>query len=295
MGSDTSQGGVRPDTRTESGTGMATETDVDVQAAVADEEQAAAASDAVDLTNKSVVKATVLLTELGRHRKGITVTELAQAAGMTRPTAFRLLLSLEQTGFVDRVDNRYMLGWQMARLGRLADPYTGAVARIQPILDECATTLNETISFAMVRSETTYDVIAEASGSRYLNASHLYVGGNYPAHASATGKLLLSELTDDEIAASLPDKLESFTTRTITNRKALLKEIRDVRSNGYAVIDEELEEGLFAVAYPVRDDADALIGVLAAQGPVQRFRSEKLQEAIEALRQAAAEVAKALS
>jgi DNA-binding IclR family transcriptional regulator len=272
---------------------VAAETDVDVQAATGDEEQAA--GETVDLTNKSVVKATVLLSELGRHRHGITVTELSQAVGMTRPTAFRLLLSLEQTGFVDRVDNRYLLGWQMARLGRLADPYTGAVARIQPILDEYAAKLNETISFAMVRSDTSYDVIAEASGSRFLNVSQLYVGGNYPAHASATGKLLLSELSDNEIAARLPEKLEPYTDRTITTRKALLREIKQVREQGYAVIDEELEVGLFAAAYPVRDTAGGLIGVLAVMGPAQRLNSGNLPEAINKLRQAAVEVAKALS
>ena len=258
-------------------------------------DEAPAADESVDLTNKSVIKATVLLSELGRHRQGITVTELAQVVGMTRPTAFRLLLSLEQTGFVDRVDNRYMLGWQVARLGRIADPHTGAVARIQPVLDEYAAKLNETISFAMVRSETSYDVIAEASGSRYLNASHLYVGGNYAAHASATGKLLLSELSDDDIAATLPEELESYTACTITNRKALLKEIRQVREQGYAIIDEELEEGLFAAAYPVRDSIGGLIGVLAVQGPVQRLKSDRLPRAVDLLRQAAADVAKALS
>jgi DNA-binding IclR family transcriptional regulator len=267
-------------------------------AAEADEARgpdATAADESADLTNKSVIKATVLLSELGRHRQGITVTELAQAVGMTRPTAFRLLLSLEQTGFVDRVDNRYLLGWQVARLGRLADPYTGAVARIQPILDEYAAKLKETVSFAMVRSGTSYDVIAEASGSRYLNATHLYVGGNYPAHASATGKLLLSELSDDDIAATLPEKLESYTDRTITNRKALLQEIRQVREQGYGVIDEELEEGLFAVAYPVRDASNGLIGVLAAQGPAQRLKSDRLPGVIDLLHKAADEVAKVLS
>ena len=116
------------------------------------------------MTNKSVIKATVLLKELGNHRQGITVTELAQAVGMTQPTAFRLLLSLEQTGFVERADNSYMLGWQVARLGRLADPYAGAVARIQPALDEYAVRLNETFSFVMVRGDWDHQVIAEASG-----------------------------------------------------------------------------------------------------------------------------------
>jgi len=276
---------------TEPGADVATETGVDVQA-VGDVDSASVESG--DLTNKSVVKATVLLSELGRHRKGITVTELAQAVGMTRPTAFRLLLSLEQTGFVDRVDNRYLLGWQMARLGRLADPYTGAVARIQPILDEYAVKLNETISFAMIRDETSYDVIAEASGSRYLNASQLYVGGTYPAHASATGKLLLAELADEDIDAALPEKLESLTSRTITSRKVLLREIRQVREQGYSVIDEELEEGLFAAAYPVRDGVGGLVGVLAVQGPVQRLKSDSLPDTINLLRQAATDVAKAL-
>ncbi|MBT2515691.1 IclR family transcriptional regulator [Arthrobacter sp. ISL-30] len=259
------------------------------------EGDASASEESIDLTNKSVVKATVLLRELGRHRHGITVTEIAQAVKMTRPTAFRLLLSLEQTGFVDRVDNRYMLGWQMARLGRLADPFTGAVARIQPVLDEYAGKLNETLSFAIMRGETSYDVIAEASASRYLNASHLYVGGTYPVHASATGKLLLSELSDDKISELLPKKLESYTAQTITSRDALLKELRQIREQGYAILDDELEEGLYAVACPVRDGAGVLVGVLAVQGPVQRLKSERLPSTIDQLRQAADEVAKALA
>lgn len=73
--------------------------------APADDEEATS-QEPFELTNKSVIKATVLLKELGNHRQGITVTELAQIGEMTRPTAFRLLLSLEQTGFVERADNR---------------------------------------------------------------------------------------------------------------------------------------------------------------------------------------------
>jgi len=262
------------------------------QAVPADE--APASQEPADLINKSVVKATVLLSELGRHRQGITVAELAQAVGMTRPTAFRLLLSLEQTGFVDRVDNRYMLGWQMARLGRLADPYTGAVARIQPILDECAGKLNETLTFVMVRGETDHEVIAEASGSRYLT-SNQYLGGTYPLHASATGKLILAELSDDKIAAILPRKLESYTAHTLTSRDALLKELQQIRKQGYAVIEDELEEGLFAAGCPVRDPAGVLIGILTVNGPTQRLKSDRLAETVAQVRRTADEIAKVLA
>ncbi|VXB91421.1 IclR family transcriptional regulator [Arthrobacter sp. 9AX] len=264
---------------------------MDVQAAADGGE--AAGDETADLTNKSVIKATVLLSELGRHRAGITVTELAQAVGMTRPTAFRLLLSLEQTGFVDRVDNRYTLGWEMARLGRLADPHTGAVARVQPILDDYAARLNETVNLAMVRDALTYDVIAEASGSRHLNVT-MYVGETYPIHASATGKLMLAEMGDDEVAQALPKKLEAFTPKTITRRDELIQELHKIRHQGYSVLDNELEEGLFVVAFPVRDVAGALVGTVSVNGPEQRLKSDSLPATIDQLRLAGKDIAKAL-
>ncbi|MGO4584634.1 IclR family transcriptional regulator [Arthrobacter sp. 2RAF6] len=248
-----------------------------------------------DLANKSVIKATVLLKELGHHRQGITVTELAQSGEMTRPTAFRLLLSLEQTGFVQRMDNRYLLGWQVARLGRLADPHAGAVVRIQPTLDKYAAKCNETFSFVMVHGEGDHQVIAEALGSRYLSVSHQYLGGIYPLHASATGKLILAEQSDEKIAAELPETLDSHTTDTITSRDALLRELGKIREQGYAILDNELEEGLLAVGFPVRDSAGELIGVVTINGPTQRLKSDRLPETIDKLRQAAEELAKALA
>lgn len=260
---------------------------------VGDEEPGAA--EPLDLTNKSVIKATVLLSELGRHRQGITVTELAHAVGMTRPTAFRLLLSLEQSGFVARVDNRYMLGWQMARLGRLADPYAGVVSRIQPLLNECASRFNETITFVMVTGEASYDVVAEASASRFLNASAMWVGRTYPMHASAAGKVVLAELSDEKVVAALPKRLESYTSKTITRRDALLEELRRVREQGYAILDDELEEGLFVIACPVRDSAGQLLGALTVNGPTQRIKADDLGSLAAKLQQAADKVAAALA
>lgn len=247
-----------------------------------------------DLINKSVVKATVLLSELARHRNGITSTEAAEAVKMTRPTAFRLLLTLEQTGFVDRVDNRYTLGWQIARLGRLADPYSGAVARVQPVMDEYAAKLNETLGFAMLRGELEFDLVAEASGSRMLNVSHHYVGGSWPLHASATGKILLAELDQNKVDAALPEKLQAYTAKTITSRKALFRELELIRQQGYALLDSELEEELFVIGCPVRDAAGALVGVLTVNGPTQRMKSDQLPRTLETALQAAKDISKAL-
>lgn len=252
------------------------------------------APDTPDLTNKSVIKATVLLRELGRHKSGITVTELSQAVQMTRPTAFRLLLSLEQTGFVDRIDNRYLLGWELARLGRLADPHTGLVARIQPALNELAAELNETIGFAVVTDELDFDMIAEANGSRMLNVSQEYIGHRYPLHASASGKIILAELTNDRVTAVLPEKLEAYTRQTITNRAELTTELHDVRRQGYSTLDNELEEGLFAVGCPVRDVTGQLIGILTVNGPVQRMKTGRLPAIVDRMKEAANTVCKSM-
>lgn len=252
------------------------------------------AQEPTDLTNKSVIKAGALLRELGRHPRGITVTELAQAVRMTRPTAFRLLLTLEQIGFVDRDDNLYTLGFEIARLGRLADPVSGLAARLQPILDELATDLNESIGFAIVNGDLDYDLVAESFGSRILNVPQQYIGRKYPLHASATGKILLAEVSDERIAEVLPDVLESFTRHTITLRSDLIREIHEVRTQGYATLDNELEEGLFTVGCAVREASGALMGVITASGPGERLRTGRLPATVERLRQAADDIAKAI-
>lgn len=260
-----------------------------------DEASTNEAAETPDLTNKSVVKATMLLSELGRHLEGITVTELAQRVGMTRPTAFRLLLSLEQTGFVERSDNKYTLGWEIARLGRLADPHQGIISRVQATLDALAGQLNETVSYAVVNGETDFDVIAEASGSRLLSVTHEYVGQRFPLHASATGKLLLAELPEDRVEALLPETLPALTRFTITDRGRFIEDLREVAIQGYATLDNELEEGLFSVAVPVRDEEGRLIGVLTVNGPDQRMKSGRLPRIVERLRQVAEDISKTLT
>lgn len=252
------------------------------------------AAEAPDLNNKSVIKAMTLLNELGRHPKGITVTELAHCVGMSRPTAFRLLLSLEQTGFVERFDNRYKLGWKIARLGRLVDPHSGIIGRVKPFIEHLAEQINEMIGYAVVNGDADFDLIAEASADRLLSLSQGYVGRDFPLHASATGKLILASLSDDKIIAMLPRTLPRMASKTITNRADLIRALKDVRDQGYATVDDELEESLFALAVPVLDNAGRFIGVLAATGPTQRMKSRPLSEVVDQLRDTALHIARSL-
>jgi DNA-binding IclR family transcriptional regulator len=241
------------------------------------------AAEPAELTNKSVTKAVRLLRELAAQpRSGATVSTLAKAVGISRPTVFRLLYSLERTGLVDRIDNNYLLGWELTRLGRLADPYSGLVARAQPLLQELADKFNESASMSVPNAHDGVDLIAEAFGSHYVGiasqmSQHL-VGQRWPLHASSTGKVLLADMP--EALALLPEKLEAYTAHTITDRATLLRELQQIREQGFGVIDNELEEGLLSVSRPVRDSAGNMVAILTLTGPRYRFGRDRVPEAL---------------
>ncbi|MBJ9985859.1 IclR family transcriptional regulator [Acinetobacter sp. S40] len=242
-----------------------------------------------ELINKSVIKATVILNKLGQYPQGITVTELAHDVHMSRPTTFRLLYSLEQTGFVERYDNKYMLGWKIARLGRLADPHSGIVNLIQPMVQEFANHLNELISYAVVNGEGDFDLILEVSGSRWY-ALQSGIKQDLPLHASVTGKVILAELSDDKVESLLPEKLPALASRTIKDRGEFIRHLQQVRVQEFAIIDDELEDGLFGVGIAVRDHTGKLIGVLAAAGPKQRILSQSIVHIVSQLQNLAKEI-----
>ncbi|GAA0521622.1 IclR family transcriptional regulator [Saccharopolyspora subtropica] len=257
------------------------------------------ASEPAELLNKSVLKAVRLLRELAIQQKsGATASTLAKAVGLSRPTAFRLLTSLERVGMVDRIGNHYVLGWELARLGQKADPYAGLVARVQPYLQELADEFNESITLSAVNSADRLDLVAEAQGSHVVGATSSslarMVGQQYPLHASSSGKVLLSELPIERVNELLPAELEAFTPHTITDRDVLFRELEHVREQGYAVIDNELEEGLIALSCPIRDSGGALVAVINLNAPRYRFGRDRIPQAVSRLRAAADQMTSAL-
>src|SRR3954447_23134776 len=97
-------------------------------------------------SNRSVNRAGQLLRRVARFPAGATASELASVSGLSRPTAFRLLTTLEENGLLDRIEGRYVLGGEMARLGDLADPKAGVSQRLNPIMQATADALGETVT-----------------------------------------------------------------------------------------------------------------------------------------------------
>lgn len=253
------------------------------------------ADSAPEMLNRSVLRALKLLTEVGKRPEGGTVTELAAATELARPTTFRLLQTLDHAGFLVRADSVYSLGWQVARLGRLADPHGGILSRVQVTLDSLVAEVNETVAYSVVTGPTKFDLIAEAQSSHFITPSQGYMGYQLPLHASASGKVLLADLPEEEALVLLPEELEKFTRFTITDRQFLIQQLAEIRAVGYATLDSELEEGLYGLAVGVRDDAENLIGVLAVSGLDQRMKAASPYSYVDKLKQAATEISEALT
>ncbi|HKU12378.1 MAG TPA: IclR family transcriptional regulator [Sinomonas sp.] len=227
--------------------------------------------------NRSVTRAISILRALAASGTPLTVTDVAKKIGLARATTFRLLMTLEEEGIVDRQDTLYSLGWNLARIAQSVDPASGLVPRIKDILDQFADEVGETVTFSLRHGLYDLDLVLQSSPRLLgMTMSEMY-GMRWPHHASATGKLLLAELTPEQLRMALGDHLEALTAATITDYEDLAQELKLVRERGWASTVEELEDGVIAFGAPVRDSVGAFVGAVSVVGPRHRMENEEKQ------------------
>ncbi|MBT8162092.1 MULTISPECIES: IclR family transcriptional regulator [Arthrobacter] len=226
-------------------------------------------------SNRSVARAISVLRALAASPKGTTATEVAKMVNLPRPTVFRLLLTLEEEGFVDRTDTLFSLGWDLARVASAVDPSAGLVARVRDTVHTLAEQLGETVTLSLRQGLFEYElVLQDAPRSIGVTMSDMR-GMRWPHYASATGKLLLAELTPEQVRSVLGTDLPKLAANTITDLGQLQTEIERVRIQGWAMIDDELEDGIVAIAVPLRDNVGQLFAALAMVAPKHRIDGEE--------------------
>lgn len=191
-----------------------------------------------------------------------TVTQVAERACITRAAARRFLLTLEELGYAaSSVDGRYSLTPQVLELGyaylsSLALPEV-AMPHLQALVDE----VHESSSVSVLDgADVVY--VARVPAGRIMTVS-INVGTRFPAHATSMGRVLLAGLTDDRLDEVLRSAdLKRLTAATITNVGALRAEIERVRTQGFALVDQELEAGLCSVAAPVHGPAGDVVAAV---------------------------------
>ena len=239
---------------------------------------------------QSVDRAITVLEILARDGHA-GVSDVAAEIGVHKSTAFRLLAALEERDLVEQNTDRgkYQLAFGILRLASAIPTRIDMARQAQPVLDDLAANLDETINLAVVREQ--YAVNVQQARSSAAVASQNWVGQLTPLHATSSGKILLAYMPDQQ-RDSILDKagLPALTEMTITSRQALLKQLDEIRETGFATTFEELEVGLNAAAVPVRDHTGAVVGALSASGPAYRFDAERITGATDDLREAGSRI-----
>jgi DNA-binding IclR family transcriptional regulator len=238
---------------------------------------------------QSVDRAVSVLEILARGSAG--VSEVATQLGVHKSTAFRLLTALEDRELVEQAQNRgkYRLGFGVLRLASAVVGRLDLTRQGRSVCEQLAAELGETVNIAVRRSHFVVN-IDQARGPTSVGA-HNWVGELTPLHATSTGKILLAFMEPEERRALLDSAgMPRFTARTITSLDELNEQVEKAARDGYASAFEELEDGLNAIAAPVRDHTGAVVAALTVSGPAYRFDGQTLRDAAPVVIRAAAAI-----
>lgn len=240
---------------------------------------------------QSVDRALRVLEILARRGEA-GVSEIARELDVHASTASRLVASLLGHELVEYRGRRskYRLGVGILRLAGATAGHLDLSVQAQPVCDALAAELDATTNVAIFNSGVAINVCQAQPATAV--ATQNWVGQRTVPHATSSGKVLLAYMPDEEREALLEGPLTRFTPQTITSTDELRRELRTVRENGCAQACEEYEEGLNALAAPVRAHDGTVVAAISASGPAYRLSKEQFPHVCEAVIRAGAEVSR---
>ena len=243
---------------------------------------------------QSLDRGLAVIRAFGPDRERLSLSEVARATGLTRAAARRFLLTLVKLGYMRSDGREFSLRPRVLELGYaylsgLALPEVAA-----PHLEELVAKLHESSSISILDGHHVV-YVARVPTKRIMTVA-ISVGTRFPAFATSMGRVLLAAMSDADLDRYLSEAtFEPLTNRTVTDPDRLRVIIHEVARQGYAIVDQELEEGLRAVAAPIRGAADigaAAINVSAHASRVSlaTMRAELLPTLLETARQIEADL-----
>jgi IclR family pca regulon transcriptional regulator len=218
----------------------------------------------------------------------LTLSEVARVAGLTRASARRFLRTLAELGYVRSNGRLFALRPRVLELGYAYLSSLSLHEVAQPHLERLVSLLRESSSVSVLDAD---DVVYVARvPTRRIMTITISVGTRFPAYATSMGRVLLAGQSDEWLDGYFATvELRRLTARTVTDAPALRAELLQVREQGWAFVDEELEEGLRAIAAPINDLSGRVIAAVNVSSPVSRgsadlVRSEFLPHLLAAAR-----------
>jgi len=225
----------------------------------------------------------------------MSVQQASAELGVAPSTAHRLLAMLRHRGFVEQdLDTRaYRAGQALTEVGLSALQELDFRRVARPQLEQLVAELDETAHLTVLRG-TNVLFVDGVESSRILRAA-ARIGHSLPAHATASGNVMLAMLPDVTLLELYPqERLERMTRRTVASRRTLLRRLAEIRERGYAVNDGESEDDVVAVAAAICASDGAVRGAVTIAGPATRFGPEAAVRAARAVLATAATVGEAL-
>ena len=236
----------------------------------------------------------VSVVEALAEEPGQGVTGLAERLGLTKSLVFRILRTLEGRGVVVREPGRaeYSLGFRMSLLGERAARQDGLLFAAQPIMDDLQDATGENVNL-VVRDGTRTMVIATREG-RHSMRLFAHAGRHGPLHAGGGSQLLLAFAPIELREAVLAAPLKRYTPRTITEPAALARRLDRIAEQGWNIAQDDLDEGAFSVAAPIRGIGNEVVAAISVAGPVARLDEERRHRNLAAAWEAAERISRSL-
>lgn len=222
----------------------------------------------------SILRAYNVLKCFSGGKTHFKISDLARQLHLDRSTTYRILLSLEKCGLVEkeRKTGEFSLGIAAFEIGNTYLRKTDLIRVSKPIMMDLALKVQETVHLAVL-SGTEIVYVDKVDSPRAVGMMSK-IGQRAPVHCTALGKVLLAFQTEDELSRIIGEiRLKSFTRNTITSKSKLMEELREVGKQGYALDRREHEEGIECIGAPIRDHLGDIIAALSISGPQQKLNT----------------------
>ena len=207
----------------------------------------------------------------------LTLSEVSRSAELTRATARRILHTFVDLGYMSTDGKRFGLRPKTLEIGYSYLSSMGLPAIAQPHLEKLTERAMESSSVAVMDGS---DIIYVARvAKRSIMTVAINVGTRFPAYATSLGRVLLANLEPAELDAYLQaTTIRQFTPHTKTDKKSLMHEFERVREQGWALVDQELEEGLRSIAAPLHDRSGKVVASVNVSASSQRGSADEVVE-----------------
>lgn len=238
---------------------------------------------------KTLAKGLIVLEALIQRREPCGVSDLAVALGMSKSNAHRLLNTLVETGFVHSVDGRYSASLKVWELGTKVIKGFDVRDLARPAMVRLVRETSESCRLTVLDLKSLEVVYIDKLDSPQDVRTFSEIGGRAPAHCTSSGKVLLA-YQDEQYVRRMARKLKGYTQKTVTDTDVLMRDLKKVRADGYALNNREYSPQVSGVAAPIFDGEGNVIAALSVVAPADRMPPNVLKKVIAVLCDGAARV-----